>query len=296
MAGYDTFGASQRDRLGLAPRKQNRAVVISLISLIAVAGVVGFRWSAAQRTELEDVDTYGDWLNTLSGNPEYDPDWESENMKHRDLTDLTPGALPHSKKIGSLQGTDFKKDVYTPDLSKYKTDSSMDDVPRLLDEFKTKVSAEQDMYKKLKAIVDEHSKPQPEAMVVKVAERGPVGPPGPRGFRGSQGDTGDIGPAGPPGPPGDEGPRGPRGPIGPQGKKGFQGPEGKRGFEGRVGKRGAKGAEGPKGPQGRPGNVGEPGAPGPQGPNGPRGEAGSDGAPGPTGKAGEGRYKWVLAD
>ena len=156
---------------------------------------------------------------------------------------------------------------YSPDLTKFKPDTSMDDVPQELAVFKAKVEAEKDMYQKLKKIIDDHEN-QPEAMVVRVAERGPPGPPGPRGYRGPNGDTGKLGPAGPPGPPGDVGPRGPRGPIGPTGKKGFDGPEGKRGFEGRIGKRGPIGTTGAVGKEGAPGAEGEPGAPGPQGPNG----------------------------
>mmetsp|Transcript_37861 Transcript_37861/g.76579 ORF Transcript_37861/g.76579 Transcript_37861/m.76579 type:complete len:304 (+) Transcript_37861:35-946(+) len=297
--GYDTFAPEGSQ--ALPPRKQQRLVIGSLVlALVACAALVGVAVRSERRTELvdpeEDVDTYGKWLNTLNGDVEYDPDWESQNMHHRDLTDLTPGALPHMKKIGSLQGKDFAKDVYSPDLSKFKPDTSMDDIPAQLDAFKQKVAVERDMYQKLKKIVDDHSVPQPEAMVVKVAERGPVGPKGPRGVRGPQGDVGDVGPEGPPGPPGDVGPRGPRGPIGPQGQKGFTGAEGKRGFEGRIGKRGPMGAQGEKGKPGKQGHPGEPGAPGPQGPNGARGETGADGPAGPSGPGGEGRYKWVLAD
>lgn len=57
-------------------------------------------------------------------------------------------------------------------------------------------------YKKLKEIVGDGT-PDPEALVVKVAERGPRGPMGPRGRRGDFGKIGDQGPPGPPGPPGE---------------------------------------------------------------------------------------------
>ena len=118
------------------------------------------------------------------------------------------------------------------------------EVPEQLAKFKRAVSLEREKYKALKEIVDENEADKPEALVVRVAERGEVGPKGPRGVRGVQGDEGDPGPKGPPGPPGDLGPRGDRGPIGPTGPKGNPGDKGKRGFEGRVGKRGPQGPEG----------------------------------------------------
>ena len=96
-------------------------------------------------------------------------------------------------------------------------------MPEKLQIFKKAVEQEKAEYKELKAIVDKNGSPNPEAVVVRVAERGPPGPKGPRGLRGAKGDEGPQGPAGPPGPPGDLGPRGDRGPIGPTGDKGFKG-------------------------------------------------------------------------
>lgn len=113
-AGYDTFLPTQRDSQ-VAPRRQR--VLLASVALALVAGVVlvGAFVQSPTRIVLvdpeESVDTYGKWLGTLNGDTEYDKDWESENMPHRDLTDLTPGALPHMKHIGALQGEDFRKDV-----------------------------------------------------------------------------------------------------------------------------------------------------------------------------------------
>ena len=144
--------------------------------------------------------------------------------------------------------------------------------------FKKAVEQEEVEYKELKAIVDKNGSPNPEAIVVRVAERGPPGPKGPRGLRGPIGDEGPKGPKGPPGPPGDVGPRGTRGPIGPTGLKGFTGVPGKRGFEGRMGPRGKQGPAGAEGGKGNQGMPGDAGPPGPQGPNGPRGAEGSPGS------------------
>lgn len=150
-------------------------------------------------------------------------------------------------------------------------------MPEKLQIFKKAVEQEKAEYKELKAIVDKNGSPNPEAVVVRVAERGPPGPKGPRGLRGAKGDEGPQGPAGPPGPPGDLGPRGDRGPIGPTGDKGFKGVPGKRGFEGRMGPRGKQGPAGGTGDKGNQGMPGDVGPPGPQGPNGSRGPEGTAG-------------------
>lgn len=167
---------------------------------------------------------------------------------------------------------------YTPDTSGASTGSPIDDVPEKLKLFKRAVAQEKEEYNDLKAIVDKNASPNPEAIVVRVAERGPPGPKGPRGLRGAQGDIGPTGPDGPPGPPGDLGPRGLRGRIGDTGKKGFTGVPGKRGFEGRMGPRGKQGPAGAVGGKGNQGMPGDAGPPGPQGANGSRGPEGSPGA------------------
>mmetsp|Transcript_38752 Transcript_38752/g.102494 ORF Transcript_38752/g.102494 Transcript_38752/m.102494 type:complete len:308 (-) Transcript_38752:68-991(-) len=307
MVSYSTFvGTPDVDSENLS-RKTNRRgqlviTVAAALCLSAVVFVVSMQ-SNLTRNELE-ANTYKEWLNTLSGGPEWaqtfsskenDPDWESQNMVHRDLSDLTPGALPLSAKVSGLQGADFAKEVYEnnspPDLS-----NPYEDIPAKLNQFKAIVARERATYKELKAVVDAHSVPPPESVVVRVAEKGPTGPPGPRGNRGQNGDEGDAGIKGPPGPVGDEGPRGPRGIIGETGPKGFQGPEGKRGFEGPVGPRGARGPTGIKGKSGDAGLRGDAGAPGPQGPNGPSGPRGDNGPPGPPGENGNVGYKWRLSN
>ena len=75
-------------------------------------------------------------------------------------------------------------------------------MPQKLAAFKANVDQEMVAYKKLKEIVGDGT-PDPEALVVKVAERGPRGPMGPRGRRGDFGVAGQQGPPGPPGPPGE---------------------------------------------------------------------------------------------
>lgn len=237
-----------------------------------------------------EINTYPDWLKTLSKNPEWDSTQDQVQERH-----LANSAVPYSQRIGSLQGKDFADDVYQPSLQGPGA-SPWESIPQKLAEFKTTVEREEMVYNKLKAILDDNAKPAPEALVVHVAERGPPGPKGPRGARGPPGDQGPQGPAGPPGPPGDDGPRGPRGVIGPTGLKGFPGAVGERGFEGRVGKRGPMGAEGPKGKKGFKGMPGDAGPPGPQGANGDRGEQGPRGKDGPDGDPGQGIQKFLLSE
>lgn len=237
-----------------------------------------------------NIDTYPDWLKTLSADPEWDSTQDQVQERH-----LANSAVPYSQTIGSLQGKDFAGDVYQPSLQG-PGPSPWESIPDKLAHFKTNVEREEKVYNKLKAILDNNAKPAPQALVVHVAERGPPGPKGPRGSRGIPGDQGPQGPTGPPGPPGDDGPRGARGVIGPPGLKGFPGAVGERGFEGRVGKRGDMGAEGAKGKKGFPGLPGDAGPPGPQGANGDRGESGPRGKNGPDGDPGVGIQKFLLSE
>lgn len=83
------------------------------------------------------------------------------------------------------------------------TDPS-EEVPQQLAKFAKVVDMERAKYKALKMLVDANEAPAPEALVVRVAERGMPGPKGPRGVRGADGDVGPQGPNGAPGPPGGE--------------------------------------------------------------------------------------------
>jgi len=276
------------------------SVALALLALAAAAAHM-HRATAATALEGKDLNTYSDWLKTLNGPASYTGIGEetsdygaSQHNSKKGMRELVPGALPADAGIAQMQGADFVDDVYTPDVSGANTGSPIDDVPEKLKIFKNVVAQEEEEYKELKAIVDKHGSPNPEAVVVRVAERGPPGPKGPRGLRGQQGDIGPTGPEGPPGPPGDLGPRGLRGRIGDTGKKGFTGVPGKRGFEGRMGPRGKQGPAGGGGDKGNQGMPGDVGPPGPQGPNGARGAEGSAGGKGRTGRAGNSRYKWVL--
>jgi len=281
----------------------SRAAGVAALALLALGCVAVQLHGASMPAALagKDLNTYPDWLKTLNGPASYSGIGEetsdfgaSDHNSKYGMRQLVPGALPGDAKIAQMQGEDFVDDVYTPDTSNANTGSPIDDVPMKLKVFKKAVAAEEVEYKELKAIVDKNGAPNPEAIVVRVAERGPPGPKGNRGLRGTKGDTGPDGPEGPPGPPGDLGPRGKRGPIGPTGKKGFKGVPGKRGFEGRMGPRGKQGPAGGKGSNGNQGMPGDAGPPGKQGPNGPRGASGNDGSKGRQGRAGNSRYKWVL--
>lgn len=234
---------------------------------------------------MEDNPTYTGWLGGLTADPASSADAGEQ------VSETANAVLPFSSRIGSLQGKDFVGDAHeaTP------TDagpSSWKTVPQKLAAFKANVEREMVAYKKLKEIVGDGT-PDPEALVVKVAERGPRGPIGHRGRRGDFGLAGQQGPPGPPGPPGDKGKRGMRGGIGPTGLKGFPGAEGKRGYEGKVGKRGPQGPEGAKGKSGFPGMDGDTGAPGPQGPNGEVGAKGSTGHAGAAGPRGHSETKFI---
>ena len=90
-----------------------------------------------------------------------------------------------------------------PSVQADYTDPS-EEVPQQLAKFKKVVDMERAKYKTLKMLVDANEAPAPEALVVRVAERGMVGPKGPRGLRGADGDEGVQGPNGAPGTPGGE--------------------------------------------------------------------------------------------
>ena len=267
-------------------------VATAALSVLGLVAVVALQSSGTAELADKDVNTYSGWLKTLNGAASYSG-IDSNSVEPIPDSHLFPSALPQDPKIAVMSGAQLSKDVYTPDTSSASTASPIDDVPKKLEVFKAAVAKEKAEYKELKNIVDKGTD-HPEAIVVRVAERGPPGPKGPRGLRGVPGDQGDQGPKGPPGPPGDVGPRGTRGPIGETGDKGFRGVPGKRGFEGRMGPRGKQGAPGAPGPKGAKGFPGDVGPPGPQGPNGPRGAEGATGSPGRRGKIGNSRYECGL--
>jgi hypothetical protein len=53
-----------------------------------------------------NIDTYPDWLKTLSADPEWDSTQDQVQERH-----LANSAVPYSQTIGSLQGKDFAGDV-----------------------------------------------------------------------------------------------------------------------------------------------------------------------------------------
>ena len=197
------------------------------------------------------------------------------------------------KKVGMMQGADFAKDL----TASMATPVDMDEInklPKKLQKIALAMKREKEYVADLQKIVDAHSMPDPESVVVHVGQRGPVGAKGPRGFRGATGDQGTKGPPGPKGPTGERGERGNQGPIGPTGDKGAIGPQGRTGFPGRRGARGTVGIEGPEGPEGASGSMGGVGPPGPQGPNGGNGMEGGPGATGDQGPQGPGNLLTCL--
>jgi len=236
---------------------------------------------------------YLKWLKTLNGpvdyqtGKEYDDRFDSQSMPHMDITHLVPSALPSMKKVGMMQGADFAKDL----KASMATPVDMDEINKLpakLQKIAAAMKREKAYVGELQEIVDAHSMPDPESIVVHVGQRGPVGAKGPRGFRGPTGNQGKKGPPGPKGPTGERGERGLQGPIGPTGAKGPIGPKGRQGFPGKKGARGTVGIEGPEGAEGISGPVGGMGPPGPQGPNGGNGMEGGPGATGDQGAQGSG--------
>lgn len=182
----------------------------------------------ARMTQLADPG-YVDWLKTLSGpvdyqtGKEYDDEFASQGMKHIGISHLLPSALPGSKTVGDMQGADFASDVVASMQQQTVDSDEINKLPAQLEKIKAKIKAEKALVGELKKIVDAHTIPNPESIVVHVGERGPQGAKGPLGPRGPDGDQGTKGSKGPTGPPGDMGPRGVQG-I--QGMKGSPGPDG----------------------------------------------------------------------
>ncbi|EKX32650.1 hypothetical protein GUITHDRAFT_156265 [Guillardia theta CCMP2712] len=237
---------------------------------------------------------YASWLKTLSGpvdyqtGKEYDDKFESQSMSHVGISHLLPGALPSMKKIGDMQGADFAADVTARIATPVDTEE-INELPLKLQKISKLVQNEKTYVDDLQKIVDAHSLPDPESIVVHVGQRGPRGARGPRGPRGPTGDQGTKGPTGPQGPQGEQGRRGIQGPQGEQGETGPPGPKGRQGLPGLKGPRGTEGIEGPEGEEGQPGPNGETGPPGPQGPNGMNGMQGNPGLTGPQGLPGDGK-------
>ncbi len=120
---YQTFdglpGAEAERR---SRRSESRIWTLTIgLTVMAVCAVSATVYiSGQQRPSVLAEDTYKGWLKTLNGGPDWsstfsskenDPNWESQNMKHRDLSDLTPGAIPFSPTISAMQGVDFANDV-----------------------------------------------------------------------------------------------------------------------------------------------------------------------------------------
>ena len=192
---------------------------------------------SARMTQLADPG-YVDWLKTLTGpvdyqtGKEYDDKFSSQGMNHIGISHLLPSALPGSARVGQMQGADFASDVVAS-VSKQPVDSDeINKLPQQLEKIKRKIKAEEKLVKELKKVVNAHTIPNPESIVVHVGQRGPPGAKGPVGPRGPDGDQGKKGAKGPTGPSGDQGPRGPQG-I--QGEKGSIGPPGPPGNPVRLG-------------------------------------------------------------
>jgi len=268
------------------------ALAIALIGAVAVVAVAlgGLGGSASAPVSLVDPG-YIKWLKTLNGPVDFQTGKEYDDSA--DNSHLMPSALPEMKKSGMMQGADFAKDL-SASMAKPIDSDEINKLPGKLEKIAAAMEKEKEYVSDLQKIVDAHSVPDPEAVVVHVGQRGPVGAKGPRGFRGPTGDQGSKGPPGPKGPTGEKGERGNHGPIGPTGDKVPIGPKGRTGFPGRRGARGEVGIEGPEGPEGDPGSQGGRGPPGPQGPNGGNGMEGGPGATGDQGPQGNGKYLVCL--
>ena len=301
MAGQPSYGAVQSEPARPPARgRGNAARAVAALALVAAAaiGCAALSGFAGAPVALADPG-YLKWLKTLNGpvtyqtGKEYDDRFDSQSMPHMDITHLVPSALPGMKKVGMMQGADFAKDL----TASMATPVDMDEInklPKKLQKIALAMKREKEYVADLQKIVDAHSMPDPESVVVHVGQRGPVGAKGPRGFRGATGDQGTKGPPGPKGPTGERGERGNQGPIGPTGDKGAIGPQGRTGFPGRRGARGTVGIEGPEGPEGASGSMGGVGPPGPQGPNGGNGMEGGPGATGDQGPQGPGNLLTCL--
>ena len=295
MTGQPSYGSVHLEAAHpQRPVRVTRTVAFAALALLAscIIAAVALVSAASAPVSLADPG-YLKWLKTLNGpvtyqtGKEYDDRFDSESMPHMDITHLVPSALPGMKKVGMMQGADFAKDL----TASMATPVDMDEINKLpakLEKIAAAMKREKEYVNDLQKIVDAHSMPNPESVVVHVGQRGPVGAAGPRGYRGPTGDQGTKGPPGPKGPTGEKGERGLQGTIGPTGDKGDMGPQGRTGFPGRHGARGTVGIEGPEGDEGDSGLTGGLGPPGPQGPNGGNGMEGGPGATGNQGPQGDG--------
>lgn len=285
---------------GRAPARRSSTGVYAVIAVLAGAALVGVALQARSAPQELAGAGYVGWLKTLNGpvdyqtGKEHDATFDSAGMPHADISEMVPSALPKSEKVAAMQGEDFAKDVVEGSLPPVDQDE-INKMPKKLLSIKAAVAKEQVLVDDLKEIVDAHSVPQPESIVVHVGQRGPRGADGPRGVRGGVGDQGTKGDTGPVGPLGDVGKRGFQGERGVDGALGPLGEQGRTGYLGRPGTRGTVGIEGPEGPEGGPGRDGEFGPPGPQGPNGANGMEGSKGNMGHEGSAGPGKPLTCLA-
>jgi len=274
-------------------RSRRGATTIAVVALLASAALVGIALQSASAPEELAGPGYVKWLRTLTGKgdyqtgDEYDPTFDSSGMPHADISEMVHSALPKSPRVAQMQGDDFANDVVESALPPVDQDL-INGLPRKLRRIKDAIAKEKVFVGDLKDIVDAHSLPQPESIVVHVGQRGPRGAEGKRGPRGPTGDQGTKGPTGPLGPEGDVGPRGLQGERGPTGDEGPVGDQGRTGYPGRPGVRGEVGVEGVQGLEGDPGRDGEVGPPGPQGPNGPNGMEGEKGQIGNEGARGNG--------
>jgi hypothetical protein len=264
------------------------------MAVLATAALVGVAMQAQSVPQELAGAGYKGWLNTLTGPVDYqtgkenDPKFDSSGMPHADISEMVSSALPKSAKVAEMQGADFAKDIVDASTPPVDQDE-INKMPLKLVSIKAAVAKEKLLVDDLEEIVDAHSMPQPESIVVHVGQRGPKGGEGPRGVRGVNGDQGTKGNDGPVGPLGDLGKRGFQGGRGKDGALGPLGEQGRTGYGGRPGVRGTVGIEGAEGPEGDSGRDGEEGPPGPQGPNGANGMEGGKGLMGDEGSRGTGK-------
>lgn len=226
----------------------------------SLSALVGKAAGGARTTQLADPG-YVDWLKTLHGpgdyqtGDEHDDKFESSGMTHMENTDLLPSALPGSKVVAGMDGSDFALDVTAKMASPVDRDE-INKLPLKLQELAKKMEQEKEMVNNLQDYVNKHALAQPESLVVHVGQAGPRGANGARGPRGPTGDQGTKGPTGPRGLEGAKGHPGSQGGQGPVGRKGDRGLPGLPGFPGPPGPRGAIGFEGSEGPPGAKGPNG----------------------------------------
>ena len=268
---YGTMAAGAIPSMPSGRKLRSSIILITAIAVLAAVATFSLSHDSesvlianpgAARTQKLASPGYVNWLKTLNGpgdyntGDEWDERFESESMPHAGISEMVPSALPRHAKIGKMTGADFAKDV-TASMAVPVDMDEINELPKKLMKIKERIAAEKDVVKELKSLVDAHSIPAPESIVVHVGQRGPIGAQGPRGPRGPTGDQGTKGPAGPTGPTGERGPRGPQGPQGPKGPKGPLGPKGRTGFQGKQGPRGEVGIEGPEGDEGERGPMGD---------------------------------------